>query len=384
MMSDPIDDAIAKAKLDAMQAAPTAGAKVLPMRAPLAAVPAGPVCISAESFLADTDAPAWVIDGLLQTNYVYALTAPTNHGKTAVSLVMALCVAAGLPFAGMPASRGNVLILCGENQDGFRLRMRATMDSLGVSLADLRGRVFVLPKAGSLLLLLDQIKKDAGEMGALSLVLVDTSVAFFSGDNENDNNQAYVHAAALRELSLLPGKPAVLVNCHPASGASKDMTRDSCVPRGGSAFLNEIDTNLMVWSDGALAELHWMRKKRGPDFAPISFEYRPVNVIHQGVECQTIVAQYVDEERVRYIRTKHRELDSRVLWALYNNPNGTFREWCGDAGLTIRSGKKAGEAHLSGITRILERLKKYRLAEHTDRDGWILTTKGKEEAKDIR
>ena len=48
------------------------------------------------------------------------------------------------------------------------------------------------------------------------------------------------------------------------------------------------------------------------------------------------------------------------------------------------SGKKAGEAHLSGITRILERLKKYKLAEHTDRDGWILTAKGKEEAKDIR
>lgn len=384
MMADPIDDAIAAAKLAALQGVPAGAGKVVPMRAALTGTTAGPVCISAESFLADTEAPAWVIDGLLQTNYVYALTAPTNHGKTAVSLVMALSVAAGKPFAGMEVGKGNVLILCGENQDGFRLRMKATMESLNISMAEIRGSVFVLPKAGSLLLLLDQIKKDAEAMGALSLVLVDTSVAFFSGDNENDNNQAYVHAAALRELSLLPGKPAVLVNCHPASGAAKDMSRDSCVPRGGSAFLNEIDTNLMVWSDGALAELHWMRKKRGPDFAPLSFEYRPVNVMHQGVECQTIVAQHVDEERVRYIRTKHRELDARVLWALYNNPNGTFREWCGDVGLTIRSGKKAGEAHLSGISRILERLKKYKLAELSDRDGWILTAKGKEEARDIR
>lgn len=78
-------------------------------------------------------------------------------------------------------------------------------------------------------------------MGALSLVLVDTSVASSPATMEDDDNQAYVHAAALRELSLLPGKPAVLVNCHPASGAAKDMSRDSCVPRGGSAFLNEID-----------------------------------------------------------------------------------------------------------------------------------------------
>lgn len=384
MMADPIDDAIALAQQAAFQAVPAGSAKVVPMRASLSGVPSGPVCVTAESFLADTEAPAWVIEGLLQTNYVYALTAPTNHGKTAVSLVMALAVAAGKPFAGMEVGKGNALILCGENQDGFRLRMRATMDSLGITMADIKNSVFVLPKAGSLLLLLEQIKKDAEAMGNLSLVLVDTSVAFFSGDNENDNNQAYTHAAALRELSLLPGKPAVLVNCHPASGAAKDMTRDSCVPRGGSAFLNEIDTNLMVWSDGALAELHWMRKKRGPDFTPISFEYKPVNVMHQGVECQTIVAEHVDEDRVRYIRTKHRELDARVLWVLYNNPNGTFRDWCHDSGLVIRSGKKAGEAHLSGITRILERLKKYKLAEHTDRDGWILTAKGKEEAKDIR
>lgn len=384
MMADPIDDAIALAQQAAFQSVPAGGSKVVPMRASLGGVPSGPVCVTAESFLADTEAPAWVIDGLLQTNYVYALTAPTNHGKTAVSLVMALAVAAGKPFAGMEVGKGNVLILCGENQDGFRLRMKATMDSLGISMGDIRNTVFVLPKAGSLLLLLEQIKKDAEAMGMLSLVLVDTSVAFFSGDNENDNNQAYVHAAALRELSLLPGKPAVLVNCHPASGAAKDISRDSCVPRGGSAFLNEIDTNLMVWSDGAIAELHWMRKKRGPDFAPISFEYKPVSVMHQGVECQTIVAAHIDEDRVRYIRTKHRELDSRVELAMYNSPNGTLRDWCHDAGLTIRTGKKAGDAHLSGISRILERLKKYKLVEHTDRDGWILTAKGKEEAKDIR
>lgn len=384
MMADPIDDAIALAQQAAFQNVPAGGSKVVPMRPSLSGVPAGPVCVSAESFLADTEAPAWVIDGLLQTNYVYALTAPTNHGKTAVSLVMALAVAAGKPFAGMAVGQGNVLILCGENQDGFRLRMKATMESLGMTMADIRSTVFVLPKAGSLILLLEQIKKDVEAMGNLSLVLVDTSVAFFSGDNENDNNQAYVHATALRELSLLPGKPAVLVNCHPASGAAKDMTRDSCVPRGGSAFLNEIDTNLMVWSDGALAELHWMRKKRGPDFAPISFEYKAVSITHQGVECQTIVAAHVDEDRVRYIRTKHREMDSRVLYAVFHNPNGSFREWCADASITIRTGKRAGEAHLSGITRILERLKKYKLAEHTDRDGWILTAKGKEEAKDIR
>jgi hypothetical protein len=382
MMSDPIDDALANAQREAFKALP--GANVTPLRASIGARPAGPLCIGVDAFLAGTDAPVWVIGGLLQTNYVYALTAPTNHGKTAVSLVMALCVAAGRTFAGRPVTSGNVLILCGENQDGFRLRMMATMESLSISLAEIKRRVWVLPEAGSLALYLEQIKKDAAAMEPLAMVLVDTSVAFFSGDNENDNAQAYEHARYLRELSLLPGKPAVVANCHPAAGAGKDMTRDSCVPRGGSAFLNEIDTNLSVWSEGDFAELHWMRKKRGPDFAPILFEYRGVNIQQHDTVVASIVAVHIDEERQKAIRKKHKEHESRVLFEMNANPVGTIRDWGIAAGFTIKTGHFAGQAHVSGVMRILERLKKYKLAERSERDGWILTASGKKEAQEIR
>jgi len=37
-------------------------------------------------------------------------------------------------------------------------------------------------------------------------------------------------------LTFLPGKPAVLVNCHPVKNAS----RDNPLPMGGSAFSNEV------------------------------------------------------------------------------------------------------------------------------------------------
>jgi hypothetical protein len=60
---------------------------------------------------------------------------------------------------------------------------------------------------------------------------------------------------------MLPGKPACVVNCHPAAGASKDISRDSCVPRGGSAFLNEIDTNLSVWAEGECASMKIISNK---------------------------------------------------------------------------------------------------------------------------
>jgi hypothetical protein len=383
MMADPIDDAIAEAQKAAFRSA-TAPANVVAIRGGIASIPSGPVCCSVDSFLADTEAPVWVVGGIIQSNYVYAVTAPTNHGKTAVTLVMALCVAAGIAFAGLPVTRGKVLILCGENQDGFRLRMLATMNSLGITLDDVRGRIWVLPQSTGLCYLLEQIKKDAETMGDLTMVLVDTSVAFFGGDNENDNQQAYSHARDLRELSMLPGKPSVVVNCHPAAGAGKDMTRESCVPRGGSAFMNEIDTNLTVWSEGDTAEFHWMRKKRGPDFSPILFEYKAVNIVQHDQSVPTVVAHHIDEQREKDLRRNKKEAESRLLLAMYNAPNGTIREWALNAGFTIKTGRLAGQAHVSFTVRTMERLKEYKLLERSRRDGWILTKAGKEEAKDIR
>jgi len=383
MMADPIDDAIAEAQKAAFRSA-TAPANVVAIRGGIASIPSGPVCCSVDSFLADTEAPVWVVGGIIQSNYVYAVTAPTNHGKTAVTLVMALCVAAGIPFAGLPVTRGKVLILCGENQDGFRLRMLATMNSLGITMDDVRGRIWVLPQSTGLCYLLEQIKKDAEAMGDLTMVLVDTSVAFFGGDNENDNQQAYSHARDLRELSMLPGKPSVVVNCHPAAGAGKDMTRESCVPRGGSAFMNEIDTNLTVWSEGDTAEFHWMRKKRGPDFSPILFEYKAVNIVQHEQNVPTVVAHHIDEQREKDLRRNKKEAESRLLFAMYSAPNGTIREWAMDAGFTIKTGRMAGQAHVSFTVRTMERLKEYKLLERSRRDGWILTKAGKDEAKDIR
>ena len=388
MMPDPIDpleEAMRKAQASAFEAVPAGGAKVMPIRGgSLASVPTGPVCQPVDVFLEAGEPPVWVVGGIIQTNYLYALTAPTNHGKTAVSLVMAICIAAGRPFAGRPVRQGKVLILCGENVDGFRLRMLATMASLDISLDDVRGMIFVLPQSNGLAYLLEQIKKDVESMGELAFVLVDTSVSFFTGDNENDNQQAYSHARDLRELTMLPGKPACVVNCHPASGASKDLSRESCVPRGGSAFLNEIDTNLSVWADGECAEFHWMRKKRGPDFAPILFEYRSINVLQFEQPVPTVVAEHIDEEREKDIRTHKREAEARLMYAMYRNASGTMREWAMDAGFTIKSGKHVGKPHLSMTARTLERLKEYKLVERSRREGWILTKMGKEEAKDIR
>jgi hypothetical protein len=68
----------------------------------------------------------------------------------------------------------------------------------------------------------------------------------------------------------LPNRPAIIVSCHPTKNG------DKLIPRGGSSFFNEIDTNLIVaMREGTtVADLHWAEKIRGVDFAPLPFELR--------------------------------------------------------------------------------------------------------------
>ena len=106
MMAD-IVDPLAQAQAAAL--AKAAGASnVRPIRADVVER-AAVHCLPASAFLADVEEPSWVVAGIVQAGYLYAMTAPTNHGKTAVSLVMAMCIASGKAFAGLEVQRGNVL-----------------------------------------------------------------------------------------------------------------------------------------------------------------------------------------------------------------------------------------------------------------------------------
>lgn len=380
MMAEPTPptDPMAAAMAAAQQAAQQAGkpASVVPIRAAAAGVPSGRLILSAREFLADATRPRWLIGTMIQRGYLYALTAPTNAGKTAVSLVMAVCIAAGRRFAGLDTDGGRVLILCGENQEGFKLRLLATMQLVGVTIDDMEGRIDVVPYSTGLATIIARIAEEAKALGDLSFVLVDTSVSFFSGVDENNNTEAFEHARTLRMLCDLPGGPAVMANCHPKAGTE----REGCVPRGGSAFLNEIDCNLVVWSDGDTSELHWIGKKRGPDFDPIWFEYRAMDVVQFGDHHQTIVAVPIGEGKEREIRQKRREQENRVLYELYHSPSATFSEWAHNCGFLDSGGKPMK----SKVFRVLDRLKGMKLVNHDQRNGWHLTPAGKKEAESIR
>ena len=330
----------------------------------------GPLLLDALDWLDQAQPMEWVVDGLVQRGQLYAMTAITNHGKTAIGLLLALSVAAGVQFAQREILPGKVMILCGENPDGFRTRLHATLENMGLDREDIYGRVTVLPQALPLAGCAEQILEEArAQEGEYSLVLVDTSISYYSGDDEDDNLQARTHAWHLRALAELPGRPAIIANCHP----TKSADRENLLPRGGGAFLNEIDTNLTVWAEGETAHLHWHRKKRGPDFDPIPFEFYGKSIDEHGRKIPTVVASYITEQREIDLRNKRRQADDRLLYEMLHHPADGFREWA-------RACELSGP---SAVYRVMDRLKQDKLVEKY-RGALRLTKLGKEEAERIR
>ena len=231
---------------------------------------------SSEEFLSDLQPLEYLIDGLLPRGVTYSLTGHAGHGKTTLALQIALSVSLGEEFAQKETSKGRVLILAGENPYNVKWQYAAALAARGLSARDvdidfIQGR-FSIKEWGEV------ARAKMSNMPDLKLVIVDSLQAFFEGDNDNDNSQMVEMAHSLRGLCEVEQRPALLIIAHPAG---KTPSKDNLVPRGGGAFLNEIDGNLTVWSqDASQQTLHHSQKFRGAGFDPIEFVMMPHEFDH--------------------------------------------------------------------------------------------------------
>jgi hypothetical protein len=225
-----------------------------------------------------------------------------------------------------------------------------------------------------------RIRQEAERIGGnVTLVMVDTSAAYFEGDDENHNVQAGAHARRMRSLTALPGQPCVIVLCHPV----KNPARDNLQPRGGGAFLNEVDGNLTCWNDDGMVSLHWQGKFRGPDFPPIAFKLEPVTTDKlkdsKGRQIPTIIAKSLSEIEQNVAEARSRGDEDALLLAIADNPRASF------AGLAVAlawvSSKGENKAK---VKRCADRLKKDSLVKPGRRGTLCLTEKGETEVKRLR
>jgi len=148
--------------------------------------------------------PAYLVDGVLQRGYLYSLTAHWGRQNGSCYVLDS----PRLPMHRKEVKAGTVLLLAGENPDDVRARFLVLADAYGFKAEDLKmqfvaGVIDIAAK-------MPEIKAEAEAINDLVLVVVDTGAAYFPGDESNPT---------LSRVTFLPGKPAVLVNCHPINNA---------------------------------------------------------------------------------------------------------------------------------------------------------------------
>jgi hypothetical protein len=166
----------------------------------------------------------------------------------------------------------------------------------------------------------------------------------------------------------------VLVNCHPVKNASKD----NLVPLGGSAFLNEIDGNLTLWSSAEKqTSLHWQGKFRGAEFEPMSFNLKITESTKvadsDGQLIPSVVAVPMSETMLDMAERKQESDSEELLKAIYNNKRASISRLAAICGWISN-----GHPYKSKVFRIAEELLTDKLIERRG-SKYRVTPKGRKE-----
>jgi AAA domain len=303
---------------------------------------------------------------------LYSLTGATGAGKTAITLRLAASVALGVVFAGRETKQRRVLYLAAENPDDVRMcwialsqHMHFDIDAIEVFFVE---GVFKISDAK------DRLREEAEKLGGdFGLVIIDTSPVFYEGDDENNRTQQGQHAVMLRELiSVIPGKPAVIANCHPV----KNATSDNLVPAGGGNFLNQVDGNLTAAKTDSTTELHTPGKFRGVEFAPMHFRIKTVT--HQDVKdsrgrlIPTVICEWVSDKDKENIAAQVLSDEDAVLKIISSNPKATQPSIATEMGWKLHN----GEPNKMKAKRCIGALLKHKLIKETRRGNYVLTDDG--------
>ena len=321
---------------------------------------------------------SYLVEGMLQRGFIYALTGATSHAKSAIALALAELVASpdrNAMFGKHRVEKGRVLYFVGENPDDIRMRVIGA-DSLRTDAHPELDELYFIVGQVEIEKNFNEIRDGVAALGGVDLVIVDTSAAYFLGDEELSNTQMGGHARMLRKLTELPGNPCGLVLCHPVKHA-QDWTQ--LLPRGGGAFLAEMDGNLTAWKhDEVLVDLNYT-KMRGPGFEPMTLKLEVIHTTRltddKGRVLPTVraVAVSASEEDQQQRRTLNDE--DRVLVQMMYAPNQSLADIARSLGWL----NNTDEPLRARVQRAMSRLEKEKpLLVRKVRGQWELTDKGKD------
>jgi hypothetical protein len=350
---------------------------ILPFRAPAASSP--DLLTSSADFIAGFVPPEYLIDGIVQRRYFYSMTAQTGVGKTTIAMRWMAHVATGQPIGDREVQQGNVLYLAGENPDDVRARWLVLSRDMGID--PNTDKITWIVGAKDLAAEAQRFVTESTNKGlSFAYVAVDTAAAYNVGDDENSNTQAGAYARQLRSLTNLPGGPCVVVLCHPTKRASDD----DLMPRGGGAFLAEVDGNMAVMRKDSLLVVVPFGKFRGDMSWSQRYEIEVVKdhpklKDARGRQMNSVLARPVGDGAA-FVMERRTDADMEtVLAAVDRTPSATPSDLARLLDWTF--GPKAAP-NLNRVKRNLARLSKDKLVREV-MGKWRITPAGEKELNAI-
>ncbi len=346
---------------------------VTPLYSAATAAPLPDLIKTSAEFVQGFVPPEYLVDGVLQRRFCYSITAQTGVGKTTVAMLISAHVACGRPLGGLDVAKGPVLYFAGENPTDIQMRWLGLTQEMKMDPAT--ADVHFIPGAMPLSTVAERITAEVRAKGLHpTLVVVDTAAAYFEGDDENSNTQAVEHARRMRALTELPGGPCVLILCHP----TKRATEDDLIPRGGGAFLAEVDGNIALQKRESLVVASVQGKFCGREFSPLSFElktvFHPILKDARGRDIPTVIAHPINETDKQQMAAASRRHEDQLLKAIYEHPGASLRALA--VALMWLDGK--GQPNAMKVSRAADVLAREKLVRK-HRGSWQLTSAGEVE-----
>lgn len=156
------------------------------------------------------------------------------------------------------------------------------------------------------------------------------------------------------------------------------------MPRGGGAFLAEVDGNLTCQKvSDQIIELHWAGKYRGASFEPVLFKLAVITSNRvkdaKGRMIPSVMVRLTDDATLDHLENELGDDQDQVLLLLDTTPGMSQAKIAEALGWVSVYGPDKAK-----VNRVLAMLAKHRLAEKDVRGKYSLTDKGKREAAKLR
>jgi RecA-family ATPase len=214
----------------------------------------------------------WLVEGWVPDSTVTLLYGDGGTGKSLAVMQLAVAVATGRPWFGLPATAGPALYLTAEDDETeLHRRIADIAAERGLTLADLAGGLTAISLAAA-----DPALAVAGERDRIKftplwkalkamiaevkprLVVLDTLADIFAG-NENIRAQARAFIGALRAIAI-ENRTAIVVLAHPSRAGLMAQGHNAAAGSSGStAWHNSVRSRLLLERDDRNADLRVLK-----------------------------------------------------------------------------------------------------------------------------